>query len=415
MHNNYSRISSVNDKSNEGTDIDALANKRIAEIDEVKAKKEAENLAWRVEQIKKKRADAADKLRPFLQKIIWIVVELTKRKAEEAERKAQELEEIKLREEKHKAEELAEIKLREEKQKVEYEKSVSDEKHKAEMLVEARLREEKRKAEELSALLKIKNEFIASPEFKYVEQFIKIYGKKASKNEVSKLHLLLKHRKWELPLEHIELLINEVVDRQNYETAKSKILSGNVEEQREIIEAYLNNYRSDDDLMLNVLAKILREKGFLVEDASKLKQAVIRVEEEIQVDSFENFLFIKSEQNLFEDIDRLNGYEFEQFLKELFTKMGYQVEQTKLSGDQGADLVVVKFGEKAVIQAKRFGGKVGNKAVQEIMAAISLYKARKGIVVTNNYFTFAAVELANANNVQLIDRDALEELINKHW
>ena len=95
--------------------------------------------------------------------------------------------------------------------------------------------------------------------------------------------------------------------------------------------------------------------------------------------------------------------------------MGYQVEQTRLSGDQGADLVIVKFGEKTVIQAKRFGGKVGNKAVQEIMAAISLYEAQKGMVITNNYFTPAAVKLANANNIELVDRDALEELINKHW
>jgi HJR/Mrr/RecB family endonuclease len=53
--------------------------------------------------------------------------------------------------------------------------------------------------------------------------------------------------------------------------------------------------------------------------------------------------------------------------------MGYRVEQTKLSGDQGADLVVIKLGEKTVIQAKRYGGKIGNSAVQEIMAAITLH------------------------------------------
>lgn len=124
---------------------------------------------------------------------------------------------------------------------------------------------------------------------------------------------------------------------------------------------------------------------------------------------------MKEMNRFFENIDQLNGYEFEGFLKTLSSKMGYQVEQTRLSGDQGADLVIVKFGEKTVIQAKRFGGKVGNKAVQEIMAAISLYEAQKGMVITNNYFTPAAVKLANANNIELVDRDALEELINKHW
>ncbi len=37
------------------------------------------------------------------------------------------------------------------------------------------------------------------------------------------------------------------------------------------------------------------------------------------------------------------------------------------------------------------------------------------MVVTNNYFTPAAVALANANNIELVDRNDLEELINKHW
>lgn len=115
------------------------------------------------------------------------------------------------------------------------------------------------------------------------------------------------------------------------------------------------------------------------------------------------------------DIDTLDGYDFEIFLSDLYMKMGYEVEPTKLSGDQGADVVVIKFGEKIVFQAKRYGGTVGNKAVQEIVVAISLYKAQKGIVITNNYFTKSAVELAEANNIELIDRDGLKQLIENHW
>ncbi len=72
-------------------------------------------------------------------------------------------------------------------------------------------------------------------------------------------------------------------------------------------------------------------------------------------------------------------------------------------------------GEKTVIQAKCYSGKVGNYAVQEIFAAMNLYKAQKGMVVTNNYFTPAAFELADANNVELVDRNGLEELIRKFW
>ena len=42
------------------------------------------------------------------------------------------------------------------------------------------------------------------------------------------------------------------------------------------------------------------------------------------------------------------------------------------------------------------------------------YDCSSGVVVTNNYFTNAAIELAEANSkISLIDRDALIDLIRK--
>lgn len=109
----------------------------------------------------------------------------------------------------------------------------------------------------------------------------------------------------------------------------------------------------------------------------------------------------------------MTGYEFEEFLKTLFEKMGHQVEHTKLAGDQGADLVISKFGERTVVQAKRYSNKVPNKAIQEVVAAIAHYKADKGMVVTTSGFTRSAIELARSNNVELIDRNKLGRFINK--
>ena len=54
---------------------------------------------------------------------------------------------------------------------------------------------------------------------------------------------------------------------------------------------------------------------------------------------------------------------FEKFLKSLFEGMGYLVEWTKLSGDQGADLIIAKYGERIAVQAKRYEHDVTNKAV----------------------------------------------------
>ena len=75
----------------------------------------------------------------------------------------------------------------------------------------------------------------------------------------------------------------------------------------------------------------------------------------------------------------------------------------------GADVIAYKDDVKYVIQAKFYSSPVGNKAVQEVVASIKMYKASKGIVVTNNTFTTSAIELAKANDVELIDRDKIEE------
>lgn len=57
--------------------------------------------------------------------------------------------------------------------------------------------------------------------------------------------------------------------------------------------------------------------------------------------------------------------------------------------------------------------RVGISAVQEIYAAQAYYKANEGWVVTNSVYTRQAKELAEACNVQLIDRVELQKLINK--
>jgi hypothetical protein len=111
------------------------------------------------------------------------------------------------------------------------------------------------------------------------------------------------------------------------------------------------------------------------------------------------------------DIDLMNGQEFEQFLATLFSKMGYETAVTKSSGDQGIDVIASKGGIKIGIQAKCFSGSVGNGAIQEAVAGRNYYNLDKAIVVTNSEFTNSAKELAEANSVILWDRIILKEKI----
>lgn len=111
------------------------------------------------------------------------------------------------------------------------------------------------------------------------------------------------------------------------------------------------------------------------------------------------------------DIDKMNGKEFEKYLAVLFKKLGYKVKRTSYQGDYGADLVIQKHDEKIVVQAKRYKKKVGLKAVQEAVASKDYYRCSKVMVVTNSQYTQPAINLAQANNVELWDRKKLVDMV----
>ncbi len=96
--------------------------------------------------------------------------------------------------------------------------------------------------------------------------------------------------------------------------------------------------------------------------------------EEMEQEDFEKSLLgLKIQQETkysINDIDLMSGREFEEFIGTLFSNMGYTVEVTKASGDQGIDIIAIRDGIKIGIQTKCYGGVVSNKAVQEVVGAI---------------------------------------------
>jgi restriction system protein len=112
-----------------------------------------------------------------------------------------------------------------------------------------------------------------------------------------------------------------------------------------------------------------------------------------------------------EEIDAMDGIQFEYYLKELYFSRGFAAEVTSASGDYGADLLLSKGGKKVVVQAKRHSKDVGIKAVQEVIGAKSYYSAHDAWVVSNRFYTKAAKELAQKSKVTLVDREQLIDLI----
>lgn len=114
------------------------------------------------------------------------------------------------------------------------------------------------------------------------------------------------------------------------------------------------------------------------------------------------------------EFDRMEGREFEFFCAQLLEKRGFtEVEVTKGSGDYGIDILAQREGITFAIQCKRYTEPVGVKAVQEAYAGRDYYDCMVGAVLTNQYFTEAAVKCARKLKILLWDRGYLEAMMEE--
>ena len=85
-----------------------------------------------------------------------------------------------------------------------------------------------------------------------------------------------------------------------------------------------------------------------------------------------------------------------------------------MSGDYGADLILLKDGQRIAVQAKRYVGSVGVAAVQEALSGQAYYQCDTAWVVTTGAFTTNALELAKKSGVKLIGRSDIGNLMAQH-
>lgn len=101
--------------------------------------------------------------------------------------------------------------------------------------------------------------------------------------------------------------------------------------------------------------------------------------------------------------DVKTGVDFENYIMDMLRHSGMYVEDTKRSHDYGADLVVRHNSRKYCVQCKWSKNPIGVKAVQEVIGSLVIYRAQRGVVVTNSVFTAEAKRLAIMNDVLLFD------------
>jgi len=110
-----------------------------------------------------------------------------------------------------------------------------------------------------------------------------------------------------------------------------------------------------------------------------------------------------------DEINYMSGVEFERFMADVFRQKGYGVQTTKVSGDQGVDLLLDIEDKKVAVQLKRWTAPVGNAVVGATFAGIAHYRADEGWIITTSTFTKSARELARSTRVRLIDGKELAD------
>ena len=113
-------------------------------------------------------------------------------------------------------------------------------------------------------------------------------------------------------------------------------------------------------------------------------------------------------------LDKMDGHQFEYACDDILKANGYKhVKVTRGSGDFGVDIIAEKDKVRYAIQCKRYNHKLDNTPIQEVVGGLAYYQCDKGAVMTNQYFTEPAKQLAQVNDIELLDRDTLSHMVNR--
>jgi hypothetical protein len=106
----------------------------------------------------------------------------------------------------------------------------------------------------------------------------------------------------------------------------------------------------------------------------------------------------------------LRGIAFETALGELYRNIGYSVQQTKGSGDEGIDLIMKKEGAKTVVQCKGHAKPVGVGAVRDLYGAMMHFGAPSAILACPAGFTEGVMQFVKDKPIKLVSTKELIEM-----
>lgn len=235
---------------------------------------------------------------------------------------------------------------------------------------------------------------------------------------------------WEMLLGLIGLAVVSIIIFKSFKKRKEEARKARVENilaiiQKAGLEEYINNFitrfglgqEKNKNVWIRRNYKISWDRindlrDFLYQKEIDFSPSEICTLLSNYIDKKEFDLTVKSIATTANRFSKLSGSDFENLLHRLYEVMGYSVQDTGKTGDQGGDLIANKGQDRILIQAKCYKDwSVGNSAVQEAVAARNHYDCNKAMVITTSVFTKEATELAKTNKVELIPKELLQKML----
>jgi hypothetical protein len=106
----------------------------------------------------------------------------------------------------------------------------------------------------------------------------------------------------------------------------------------------------------------------------------------------------------------LRGVQFEKALANLYRNLGYSVQETKGSGDEGIDLILRKNNKETIVQCKGHEKPIGVGAIRDLCGAMTHAGAERAVLACPAGFTDGVRKFADGKPIDLLAAKELVEM-----
>jgi HJR/Mrr/RecB family endonuclease len=108
---------------------------------------------------------------------------------------------------------------------------------------------------------------------------------------------------------------------------------------------------------------------------------------------------------LSDSIDKLDGFQFEEFCTELFRLGGFQAKTTSKTNDGGKDIILKDKDGLIYVECKHYNesNKITVNLIHKLISACTVDGIKRGIFITTSVYTSSSIELVEKCDTVNID------------